>query len=279
MRPAGFREPSGARAAYYAVLVVVVAAALGPALWVVLSSLKTGPQILSPTASLLPAPLTLEGYRNVFSEIRLDRFLLNTLLYAVGGGAGALAAGLLAAYPTARLRFPARRLITVLFSTSLAVPIIGLVVPEFFIMRALGLFDKRVGLMLFYAAMFFPFSFVVQRAFLASLPYDIEEAAIIDGAGYFSIVGRIVAPLAVPGLVTVGAIVFIFIWNEYFFAQLLTVSFDHLNVQLALAQFRSTFQRDNTAALAGATLAMLVPISLFLFLQRYVISGITTGYR
>ena len=85
--------------------------------------------------------------------------------------------------------------------------------------------------------------------------------------------------MAIPGIVIVVAIVFIFIWNEYFFAQLLTVSFDRLNVQLALAQFRSTFQRDNTAALAGATLAMLVPISLFLFLQRYVISGLMAGYR
>ena len=279
MRDGHSREWSVALAAYYLVLAVVVIAALGPTLWVVLSSFKTGPQILSPTASLLPDPATLEGYRNVFTEIQLDRYLLNTVLYAIGGTLGALTAGLLAAYPTARLRFPFRRALTVLFSTTLAIPIIGMIVPEFFIVRDLGLFDRRIGLVLFYSAMFFPFSFVVLRAFLAGLPYDIEEAAILDGAGYFTIVGRIVAPVAIPGIVTVVAIVFIFIWNEYFFAQLLTVSFDRLNVQLALAQFRSTFQRDNTAALAGATLAMLVPISLFLFLQRYVISGLTAGYR
>ncbi len=264
---------------YYGVLAVLVLAALGPALWVMLSSFKTGPQILSPTASLLPDPATLQGYRNVFVGIQLQQYLLNAVIYAVGGTIGALASGLLAAYPTARLRFPFRRMFTVAFSTALAIPIIGLIVPEFFIMRDLGLFNRRIGLVLFYAAMFFPISFVIQRAFLAGMPYEIEEAAILDGAGYFTIIVKIITPLAVPGLVTVASLVFIYIWNEYFFAQLMTLSFNNMNIQLALAQFRSTFERDNTAALAGATLAMSVPIGLFLFLQRYVIAGLTAGFR
>jgi len=113
------------------------------------------------------------------------------------------------------------------------------------------------------------------RAFLVSLPHEMEEAAIIDGAGYFTILSRIAAPLAVPGLATVAFLVFIFIWNEYFFAQLLTISFENLNVQVT--KFRSAFQRDTTAQLAGTTIAMAVPIASFLLLQRYVIAGLTTG--
>ena len=80
-----------------------------------------------------------------------------------------------------------------------------------------------------------------------------------------------------PGLATVAVLVFIFIWNEYFFAQLFTVSFDNLNIQVTLAEFRSAFQRDTTAQLAGTTIAMLVPIGAFIALQRYVISGLTAG--
>jgi raffinose/stachyose/melibiose transport system permease protein len=267
----------GLSLAYYGVLLLLTVAALGPTLWVMLSSFKTGPQILSPTGPLLPQPFTLQGYQDVFVTIHIQQYLLNTCLYAGGGAAGALIAGLLAAYPTARLRFPFRNLFTVAFSLALAIPIIGLIVPEFFIMRDLGLFDTRLGLVIFYSAMFFPLSFVIQRAFLASLPYEIEEAAIIDGAGYFTLIGRIIVPIAVPGLATVASLVFIFIWNEYFFAQLLTVSFDTENIQVALAQFQSTFERDNTGMLAGATLAMLAPITLFLLLQRYVIAGLTAG--
>jgi ABC-type glycerol-3-phosphate transport system permease component len=262
--------------AYYGLLALVTIAALGPILWVIISSFKTNPQILS-NGSLLPHPFTLDGYRNVFAEVHLQRSLLNTFVYAGGGTVGALTTGFLAAYPTSRLTFPGRHILTVAFSLALAVPLVGLIVPEFFIVRRLGLFDTKLGLILFYSAMFFPLSFVIQRAFLANLPYEIEEAAIMDGAGYFTVLARIVAPLAMPGLATVAVLVFIFIWDEFFFAQLLSVSFDNLNVQVTLAQFRSAFQRDTTAQLAGTTIAMAVPIAVFLALQRYVIAGLTSG--
>ena len=261
---------------YYGFLGFVTLAALGPIIWIMISSLKTNPQILS-NGGLLPHPLTTAGYRNVFSEVHLQTALLNTLIYAAGGTFGALTAGFLAAYPTCRLTFPGRHFLTVAFTVALAVPIVGMIVPEFFIVRDLGLFDTKLGLVLFYSAMFFPLSFVIQRAFLASLPFELEEAAMMDGAGYFRILSRIVAPLAVPGLATVAVLVFIFIWNEYFFAQLLTVSFGNLNIQVTLAEFRSAFQRDTTAQLAGTTIAMLVPITAFIALQRYVISGLTAG--
>lgn len=262
--------------AYYGLLAFATVTALAPVLWVMISSFKTNPQILSDGVPL-PRPFTLDGYHNVFSEVHLQRSLLNTFIYASGGTLGAVATGFLAAYPTSRLRFPGRRFLTVAFSVALAVPIVGLIVPEFFIARYLGLFDTKVGLVLFYSAMFFPLSFVIQRAFLASLPYEIEEAAIVDGAGYFTILTRIVAPLAIPGLATVAVLVFIFIWDEFFFAQLLSVSFDNLNIQVTLAQFRSAFQRDTTAQLAGTTIAMAVPLVAFFALQRYVIAGLTAG--
>lgn len=262
--------------AYYGFLVLVTVAALGPVLWVMVSSLKTNPQILS-NGGLLPHPATASGYRNVFSEVHLQTALVNTFIYALGGTVGAVLTGFLAAYPTCRLTFPGRQLLTVAFSLALAIPIVGLIVPEFFVVRDIGLFDTKLGLILFYSAMFFPLSFVIQRAFLVSLPFEIEEAAMIDGAGYFTILRRIVAPLAVPGLATVAVLVFIFIWNEFLFAQLLTISFKNLNIQVTLAQFRSAFQRDTTAQLAGATIAMLVPITAFLVLQRYVIAGLTAG--
>lgn|GEM_PF-4371325 len=106
----------------------------------VLSSFKTNPQILS-NAGSLPDPPTLDGYRNAFTDVELERALLNTLIYSVGGTAGELTTGFLAAYPTSRLAFPGRRTLTVAFSVALADPLVGLIVPEFFIMRYLSLFD------------------------------------------------------------------------------------------------------------------------------------------
>jgi ABC-type glycerol-3-phosphate transport system permease component len=260
----------------YGLLALAALVALVPTAWVMLSSFKTGAQIYS-GSKLIPHPFTVQGYRDTFAQIHLHRFVLNSLLYACGGTLGALATALLAAYPTARFRFPFRNGLAAAFSLALAIPVVGLATPEFFVVRKLGLFDTKVGLILFYSALFFPLSFVILRAFLLSLPVEVEEAAMVEGAGYFTILRRIVIPLARPGLATVAVVVFIGIWNEFFFANLLTTSVANENVQLALASFRSAFGFNVTGMLAGATLVMLVPIGAFLVLQRQVISGLTAG--
>jgi raffinose/stachyose/melibiose transport system permease protein len=260
----------------YGLLTVLAILALLPTLWVMISSFKSGAQIYS-GSNLIPHPFTIQGYRDTFAQIHLQNYLLNTLLYAAGGTLGALSAALLAAYPAARYPFPFRNSIAAAFSLALAVPVVGLATPEFFVVRKLGLFDTKLGLILFYSALFFPLSFVILRAFLLTLPTDVEEAAMVEGAGYFTILRRIVIPLARPGLATVAVIVFIGIWNEFFFANLLTVTPGNANVQLALSGFRSAFGFNVTGALAGATLVMLVPIVAFLILQRQVIAGLTAG--
>jgi raffinose/stachyose/melibiose transport system permease protein len=267
---------SGSAVACYGLLTLLAALALVPTLWVMVSSFKPGAQIYS-GSSLSQHGFTLQGYRDSFAQIHLQNYLLNTLLYATCGTLGALSTALLAAYPVARFRFPFRNSLAVAFGLALAVPVVGLATPEFFIVRTLGLFDTKFGLILFYSALFFPLSFVILRAFLLSLPIDVEEAAMVEGAGYFTILRRIVVPLARPGLATVAVIVFIGIWNDFFFANLLTASPDNENVQLALAGFRSAFGFNVTGALAGATLVMLVPIAAFLVLQRQVIAGLTAG--
>jgi len=260
----------------YGLLTLLAAVALLPTLWVMVSSFKPGSQIYS-GASLNPHGITLQGYRDTFSQIHLQNYVLNTLLYATCGTLGALVTALLAAYPIARFRFSLRNSLAAAFGLALAVPIVGLATPEFFIVRKLGLFDTKLGLILFYSALFFPLSFVMLRAFLLSLPTEVEEAAMVEGAGYFTILRRIVVPLARPGLATVAVVVFIGIWNDFFFANLLTASPNNENVQLALAGFRSAFGFNVTGALAGATLIMLVPIAAFLILQRQVIAGLTAG--
>ena len=276
-RPAATRLAWLAGGAWcYALLTALALVALLPTLWVMVSSLKTGAQIYS-GSSLIPDPLTTQGYRDSFAQIHLQDSLLNSLLYAVCGTLGALTTALLAAYPIARFRFPFRNGIAGLFSLALAVPVVGLATPEFFIVRELGLFDTKLGLILFYSALFFPLSFVILRAFLLSLPVETEEAAMVDGAGYLTILIRVVMPLARPGLATVAVVVFIGIWNEFFFANLLTASLGNQNVQLALASFHSQFGFNVTGSLASATLIMLVPIVAFLILQRQVISGLTAG--
>lgn len=263
-------------AGYYGVLLVLAVAALVPTLWVMVSSFKTGGQIFS-GSGLLPDPVSFQGYQDAFGQVHLERYLLTTGIYAVGGSLGALVTALLAAYPMARYGFPGRNALVASFSLALAIPVVGLATPEFFVMRELGLFDTKLGLVIFYSALFFPLSFVILRSFLLSLPPELEEAAIVDGAGYFTIVTRIVVPLARPALATVAVIVFVGIWNEFFFANLLSASSETQNAQVALSSFRSQFNFNVSAMLAGTTVVMIVPIVAFLLLQRQVIAGLTAG--
>lgn len=264
------------RATIYLVLVLLMLLALGPTAWVVVSSFTTGDRIYSGD-SLWPSPLTVQGYRDVFSEVHLHRYLLNTFVYAGGATLGSLVVGLLAAYPAARTRYPFRRTTTTLFALALAIPLVGLIVPEYFVLLRLGLYDTKLGLTLFYVALFFPLAFVMLRAYLMQIPVETEEAALVEGAGYFGILIRIVVPLMRPGLATVAIIVFISVWNEFLFALILAPSVDNENVQIALSTFKAQFQYNVTGMLAGTTLVMVVPVLAFLLLQRQVISGLTAG--
>jgi ABC-type glycerol-3-phosphate transport system permease component len=261
---------------YYGLLALVTTLALCPTLWVMVSSFKGGSQVFS-ASGLIPHPFTVQGYADALTQVHLHRYLINTALYAVGGTAGALTMALLAAYPLARFQFVGRNGLVAMFSLALAIPVVGLATPEFFIVRELGLFDSKLGLVIFYSALLFPLSFVILRAFLVSLPPEVEEAAIMDGAGYFTIVRKVVVPLSRPALATVAVVSFVSIWNEFFFANLLTASQENQNAQLALAGFRSQFDVNISAVMAGTTLVMLVPIVVFLLLQRQVIAGLTAG--
>jgi ABC-type glycerol-3-phosphate transport system permease component len=256
-------------------LAVVGLACLGPVAWVVSSSFKTQAQVYS--GGLIPKPFTLDGYKALFTEVDVLRFLVNTALYAIGGTVGALTIALLAAYPAARMRFPFRHTLAALFSLAIAVPITGLIVPEFVIMRDLGLFNTRLGMVVFYSAMWFPLAFVILRAFLSGLPPSIEEAAAIDGASYFQLMRKVVLPLARPGLATAGVLVFINVWNDFLFNLLLAPSPERQNVQVGLALFRGQFRTDVVAILAGTTVMMVIPVITFVVLQRQVIAGLTAG--
>jgi len=275
-RPRRTRPRSWALVLTYAFLAVVTLLSLLPTLWVMLSSFKTGPQIYS-GKRFFPFPATFQGYIDAFTEIHLHTYVLNTLLYAGGGTIGAVAVAFLAAYPLARYAFLGKNSLVAMFSLALAIPLVGLATPVFFVVRELGIFDSRIGLVIFYSALEFPFSFIVLRSFLLSLPPEIEEAALIDGAGYFTTLRQIILPLSRPAIATVCVVSFVKIWNEFFFANLLTVTQSNQNVQLAMAGFKSQFGFNITGAMAGATIVMLVPITLFLILQRQVIAGLTAG--
>ncbi|MEQ8400255.1 MAG: carbohydrate ABC transporter permease [Roseitalea porphyridii] len=261
---------------YYAIIAWFCFAMLFPILWLVLAAFKTNAEILS-ASGYFPRQWSLDGFEDALTEIGLIRYLANSFLVSAGAASLVVVVSAMAAYPVARFEFRGRNIVVTVFALGLVMPFSALIVPETLIIRTLGLYDTRIGLMLLYAGLFLPISFLVMRAFFLSLPLSIEEAAIMDGASYWQIFTRIVLPLSGPGISTVAIMIFVFTWNEFLFATLVLSSEDKRTAQVAIRFFQSQFDFNLPGMFAAITVVMLVPIMVFIVLQERVVRGLTAG--
>ena len=260
----------------YAVLLFFTLVLLTPVLWLVLATFKTNQEILIDPA-FFPSALNTQGWVDAFTKTNLLGVFLNSFIISVSSTLCVLVVASMAAYPLARFDFRGKRFLTLFFSLGIIVPVTALIVPELYLMYTLRLHDTKVGLILLYTALYFPISFLILRAFFLSIPQSLEEAAVIDGASYWTLLARIVLPLSGPGLSTVAVLVFIWTWNEFLYSLLMMASESNRTVQVAIKFFTAQFDFNLPGMFAAVTLVMLVPIVAFLLLQERVVSGLTTG--
>ncbi|MFR9729875.1 carbohydrate ABC transporter permease [Saccharopolyspora sp. MS10] len=256
---------------------IVVVYALVPVLWIVSLSFKTSAGLSD--GRFIPAEWTLENYAAIFQTGEFLRALLNSIGIALIATAVAVVLGAMAAYAIARLTFPGKR---VLVGASLLIamfPQVSLVSPLFEIERALGLFDTWPGLILPYITFSLPLAIYTLSAFFREIPWQLEEAAAVDGATPGQAFRKVIAPLAAPGVFTTAILVFIFCWNDFLFAISLTSTEASRTVPVALQFFTGDSQfEDPTGTIAAAAVVITVPIVLFvLFFQRRIVSGLTSG--
>jgi ABC-type glycerol-3-phosphate transport system permease component len=263
--------------AAYAVWVVF------PMLWVAYSSLKADNAIFRDAFALPPlTDLRFENYERAWREARFGDYFLNSVLVTGVSVALITALGAMAAYALARFYHPAGKVTFWLFLAGLMIPAQLGVIPLFFELRALGLLNSRLGLILVYTANGLPFAIFVLAGFFRSLPRTLYEAAVIDGCGEFSAFWRVLLPLARPGLVTVAIFQFIGVWKEYFFAFMLTsgdVDGGVRTLPLGLANLSITAQyRSNYGSLFAGIVLVTIPILIvYLLLQRQIVKGIAAG--
>jgi multiple sugar transport system permease protein len=262
-------------------LALVVGAAtlwtLAPIYWVVASSFKTPGQLFTWPPTYLPHPLSLANYVEALVHRPLLTYIGNTLVVALAATPLSVMVAALAAFAVARYRFRGRGL--VLFATLTVRMLPGLVValPLFLIFRSLGLVDTRLGLILAYTAFNVPFNLWLLQGFFAEIPREIEEAAIVDGCSPWALFWQVMLPLVAPGLVAAAIFSLILAWNEYGFALILTYTPRSQTLPIALAGFVADRGVNFSAMMAGGTIA-LVPVLFFaLFVQRYLVQGLTAG--
>jgi ABC-type glycerol-3-phosphate transport system permease component len=254
-----------------------------PMIWVAYSSLKPDEAIFR-DAFALPAAdaLVWENYSRAWREAHFGTYFINSLLVTTVSVVGILLFGSMASYALSRFYHPLGRFAYALFLAGLMVPVQLSIVPLFFELRALGLLNSRVGLVLVYIANGLPFAIFVLANFFRALPRSLYEAAVVDGCSEASAFWRVMLPLARPGLVTVAIFQFIGIWKEYFFAFMFTSGSQSdviRTLPLGLANLSLTAQYKNSYGMlfAGVVIVTIPILLVYLALQKQLVKGVTAG--
>ncbi len=221
---------------------------------------------------------TLNNWANQLSTPETQQALVNSTIISTAATVLALLVGLPAAYALARFRYQKikNKDLTVWFLSQRVLPPIATVVPFFLVMRTLGLLDTHLALILINATFILPFVVVILRQTFVELPYELEEAAMVDGATFFQAFKKIALPLALPSVVATGLIIFAFAWNEFLFA--ITISAQRaITIPVHMAGAVDTRGVQFWFMAVRALIAMVPPVAIALFAQRYIVRGLTLG--
>jgi multiple sugar transport system permease protein len=253
-------------------LLLVVLFLLAPFFWMVLNAFKTPLQIIKLPPELFFEP-TLRNFQNVFGTQNFMRYILNSLIIGAGCTLVGLLLGLPAAYSIARFR---QNKLAIAILMARMVPGITFLVPLFIIFRALGLVDTYTSLILAHMLVGLPFIVWVMVPFFESIPRELTEAAVVDGASSLRTFVAVVLPLSVPGIVTAAILSFVFSWNNFMFSIVLASNRTR-TVPVAIYNFISYAQIDWGGLMAAAVVITLPVLLLAIITQRYVIRGLTAG--
>jgi multiple sugar transport system permease protein len=267
----------GVRVVLYAMLFLLLLIATFPFYWMLLTSLKSGRAVFDTTQVLIPRNLTLASYRALFQQTDIIRWIIVTTVLAIVSTATALVIGILAAYSITDFRYRGQKAISFAVFVSYVIPQAMLFIPLFLLLNRLGLVNSFLGLMLAYQTFCVPFCTWLLLGYFRTLPSELKDAARIDGCSPFGVLVRIILPLAAPGIATAAIFSFTQAWNEFLYAATLTQSAHLKTISLGIAGFLISdifIWGQMMAAAIVTTLPMLV---LFIFLQRYIVQGLTMG--
>jgi multiple sugar transport system permease protein len=258
-------------------IVLVLFYALIPVIWIASLSLKPADQLAD--KRFIPKDISWDNYDTIFSTNEFTRALVNSIGIAAISTLIAIVLASMAAYALSRLDFAGK---AVILSGSLAVamfPAISIVGSLFNIWRDVGLFDTWLGLIIPYMTFTLPLAIYTLSAFFREIPWELEQAARVDGATPFQAFRKVIVPLAAPGVFTSAILVFIFAWNDFIFANTLTSTENARTVPAALAFFTGGSQfEDPTGAISAAAVVVTIPIIIMvLIFQRRIVAGLTAG--
>lgn len=264
-------------------IVLIILLALGaiwagfPVLWMLLNSFKPNAEIFAWPPVWLSKNFTLDAYKAIFINSEQIRFFVNSYIIAGVVVIVTLIIGIMASYAFSRFDFPGKSLINTIIVSVQAVPPITLLIPYLSLIVTLKLYNTYGALILTYLVFTLPYCILMVTGYMNTLPKELDEAIMIDGGSRWKALWRILVPISIPGLVSVGMYTFMQAWNEYLFALALTKTNDRRTVPVGINLLMGQHAYEWNQMMAMSILGSLPILILFLFFQRYFIAGMTAG--
>lgn len=269
--------PWGSPVVYFVAL-VVIALMLGPVIYIILGGFRSNSAITVDPAGF-PDPWNVENYVGVITSGQFWGQVGNSTTVALATTIGAVALGLAASYVIARYSFRGRGALYALFASGLMFPITVAITPLYIVIRSLGLMNSLPGIILPQIAFALPTTIIILVPFLRAIPDEIQEAASIDGCSRLGFFWRMVLPLAVPGVITVGILAFIGSWNAYLLPLFILNNEASFTLPLGVQAFSSQYSVDTARVLAFTSLSMLPALLFFSLFERRIVGGLTGAVK
>ena len=261
----------------YAIIILFVIISVYPVLRILTISLRPGDNLLNRSLAIIPEDATLDNYVRLFTEKPFLLWIRNSLMISITVTIVGVAFASLAGYAFSRYRFPGRKagllslLITQMFPATM------LLLPLFIMLSKLNLINSFLGLIIMYSATALPFSIWLMKGYYDTIPFSLEESAMVDGAGRFYAFWKIIMPLAAPALVITALFSFMAAWNEYIVAAQVLWYEEMFTIPLGLKSLQGNMTTEWGMYAAGSLLISIPVVALFLFLSRWLVSGLTLG--
>ena len=248
-----------------------------PIYWAINTALKTEPEILGKTVTYLPKDLTFGNFIDAWTNVGFDKYFFNSLKVSGISVIFIVIISIMVGYALSRYKFKFKMAFLGLLLAVQFIPAAVLLVPLFNIFNGLGLVGSHIALVLINVTFQTPFCCVLMRGFVEGVPYALEEAAMIDGCSRIKGVFKVVVPMLVPGIVTVAAFALIGCWNEFLFAMMMLNDPAKYTVPIGLKMMQGEYGIHYGSMAAGAIIAMASPVILFAYLQKYLVTGMSSG--
>ncbi|HEU4370910.1 MAG TPA: carbohydrate ABC transporter permease [Methylomirabilota bacterium] len=261
----------------YGVLVVLAVAVLFPFYWMIVTSFKSEDQMRSVVSMFWPKPFAVENYQQLLAKTEFAAWYGNSVFVAVSSTLLATAVGTIGAYALARLKFLGRGFMASATLITYLVPPSILFIPLYKQMQGLGMANSLAGLIAAYPSFTVPFVTWLLMGYFESIPEELEEAAMIDGSTRFGAFYRIVLPLSMPGVLAAGLYAFTQAWNEFLYALVFITDGKLRTLPVGLASFITGDVYGWGYLMSGAVLTTLPVIAAYIYLQKYMVEGLTAG--